>query len=375
VLKKNAGIVLGVCAGITLGQIGPILQPYQVGAFVDGAHKTPSVAGIILACQMISYSVCLVGVSRFMNRFSLFIVGVTGASLSAVAFLASAWLTGDASLTLANIFIGIGQGLLFAAASASAAGVAESERVYGMGATVALVIYGILLAVIPFIQRHFGIMSIFWVSAGTMVLFGPALLGLRTSKNVSEDRSATFDMARAVALIVMLTLFGLGSGAIYAFAERIGNHIGIEPQTLGLAFMIATTAGALGSGAAAWIGLRLGRSLPLYLALLSTGLSSLALALSTTLAEYSLSLLAFQIAYTFSFPYFLGAGASLDPSGRLSTLCSGMIFLPSALGTIFAGFLAQYFSYTLIGVFAFAMCASAVVFVPSIVGRRVPAVG
>ena len=373
-LKKNSGIILGVCAGITLGQIGPILQPYQVGAFVDGAHKSPSVAGIILACQMISYSVCLVGVSRFMNRFPLFIVGVTGASLSAIAFLASAWLTGTTSLTLANIVIGVGQGLLFAAASAAAAGVAESERVYGIGATIALVIYGILLAIIPFTQRHLGIMSIFWVSAGTMVLFGPALVGLRATNNLSNDRSATLDMPRAIALIVMLTLFGLGSGAIYAFAERIGNHIGIEPQTLGLAFMIATAAGALGSGAAAWIGLRLGRSLPLYLALLSTGLSSLALARSTTLAEYSLSLLAFQIAYTFSFPYFLGAAASLDPSGRLSTLCSGAIFLPSALGTIFAGFLAQYFTYTLIGVFALGMCATAVAFVPSIVGRRAPAV-
>lgn len=373
VLKKNAGIVLGVCAGITLGQIGPILQPYQVGAFVDGAHKSPSVAGVILACQMISYSACLLGVSRFMNRFSLFIVGMTGATLSAIAFLASAWLTGTASLTLANIVIGVGQGLLFAAASASAAGVVDSERVYGIGATVALVIYGILLAVIPFTQRHLGVMSIFWVAAGTMVLFGPALVGLRASSNHTEDRGAAFDMARAIALLVMLTLFGLGSGAIYAFAERIGNHIGIEPQTLGLAFMIATAAGALGSGAAAWIGLRLGRSLPLYIALLSTGLSSLALALSTTLAEYSLSLLAFQIAYTFSFPYFLGAAASLDPSGRLSTLCSGMIFLPSALGTIFAGFLAEYFSYTLIGIFAFGMCGVAVTCVPSIIGRRVPA--
>jgi MFS family permease len=172
----------------------------------------------------------------------------------------------------------------------------------------------------------------------------------------------------------MLILFGLGSGAIYAFAERIGNHIGIKPQTLGVAFMIATTAGAIGSGAAAWIGLRLGRSLPLYVALVSTGLSSLTLALSNSLAEYSLSLLAFQIAYTFSFPYFLGAAASLDSSGRLSTLCSGMIFLPSALGTIFAGFLAQYFTYTLIGVFAFGMCAVAIIFVPSVIGRRVPAV-
>ena len=153
-----------------------------------------------------------------------------------------------------------------------------------------------------------------------------------------------------------LGLFGVGAGSIYTFAERVGAQLALSQQLIGFIFSFCTVAGAGGSIAAAWVGLRWGRGLPLYVSLIATGCACLALGSAWNSWVYAAGLMAFQVAYTSSIPYQFGTAAGLDPSGRLAAFAGGVHFGAWALGAQIGGLLAQYWSFNAIGFFALLMC-------------------
>lgn len=361
-------LATAVIIGITLGQMGPITQPFQVGALVDGAGVSTLQAGSLMAAQMGAFSIALLIVARLATLLSLTAIGVGGAIVSIAAFAAMGRLEALGPLYIAAALSGVGQGAIFAAALAAGAKSPNPERLYGTGATVAIIIAGLFMAAVPYAREHIsprGVFTALCIIVFALMIFLSGLGGRSVAQQASARSS--IPVAGGLALAAVLVLFGVGSGAAYTFAERIATSIGMTQERIGLVFMLSTFAGASGSAAAAYIGLRWGRGKPLYATTAATGLACFTLCMAGTPWVFLVGLLAFQIAYTAAFPFQIGAAAAIDPSGRVAAFGGGIHFLAWAIGAQVGGVLAQSVSYPAIGAFSLLMCLLAMLAVPQIV--------
>jgi MFS family permease len=364
-ISHSARVVAAVCMAVTLGQLGLIAQPFQVGALIDGAHKTSVEAGSLMAVQMCCYAAALLVIAKVADRIGPAFISLSGLVVSVVAFAAMFAVTDSAALYLSSALAGAGQGAVFAGALAAGARTPNPERTYGLAGTMGILVAVAFISGISAVRELLGARGVFPALCVVLAVLAPAMWDLgREAHSTRRASGPAVDRGGAVAVLGMFVLFGVGSGAIYTFAERVGTHLNLSQQRIGVIFTVCTAAGAVGSMASAWAGLRWGRTLPLYVTLLVTGVASLALGAAWNSWIYAAGLMVFQLAYTACAPYQFGAAADLDRSGRLVALVGGVHFMAWAAGSQIGGLLAQYFSLAAIGVFSLVMSVLAAMTVP-----------
>jgi hypothetical protein len=365
-------LVLAIAAGTVAAQGGPAAQPYQVGGVMDGAGLTAVDAGYLMAVQMACFSAAVLLASRFVDRSSLPGMALSGAALACGSYLIEYGLRALLPLFLVAGSSGAGHGLIYAATVAAGSRSTDPERVFGAGTALGLIGLGVELAVLPLVRTWLGPMGVFAGLAAVMVLLSPLLAGLGLA-NAAPPREAAgrVDARGATALILVTALFGIGTGAVYTFTERIATGLAIDPASTGIVLTVGMLSGSLGGVAAAWAGSRFGRRVPLQLGLLASGLACLAIGVANGFWSFAAGVVAYGITYVFPFPYFLGAGGALDRSGRLPAFANGTIFIASAVGSGAAGMIAIQWSYRTLGFLALAALIIAAGLVPAVTRRAV----
>ncbi|HLY54854.1 MAG TPA: hypothetical protein VKS60_04820 [Stellaceae bacterium] len=365
-------LILAIAAGTVAAQGGPAAQPYQVGGVMDGAGLTAVDAGYLMAVQMACFSAAVLVASRFVDRTSLPALALSGATLAAGCYLVEFGLRTLLPLYLAAGTSGTGHGLIYAATVAAGSRASDPERVFGAGTALGLIGLGVELAVLPLVGVRLGPMGVFAGLAAMLVLLVPLLPGLgRANAAPLRETAGRVDIVGAAALVAVTALFGIGTGAVYTFTERIATALDIDPAATGLVLTVGMMSGSLGGAAAAWAGNRLGRRLPLQLGLLASGLACLAIGVANGFWGFAAAVVAYGITYIFPFPYFLGAGGALDRSGRLPAFANGMIFIASAVGSGAGGMIAVQWSYRTLGLLALAASILAAGLVPVVTSRAV----
>jgi MFS family permease len=145
--------------------------------------------------------------------------------------------------------------------------------------------------------------------------------------------SASRDSLRLAVLgLSALCIFYIYVTPIYAFSERIGADLGLDPERLGLGIGLTTLAGVLGSGAALWLADRYGRRLPLLLGFPIAALTCILLYRPGSESIYWLGLALFSITWSYYLPYLLGIIAIADPVGRFVVAAQGLPLLAGIAG-------------------------------------------
>ncbi|MEP6884665.1 MAG: hypothetical protein ABJC66_07950 [Gammaproteobacteria bacterium] len=79
----------------------------------------------------------------------------------------------------------------------------------------------------------------------------------------------------APGLLFSWAAFSMGTGALYAFSERIGKSIGLTPATIGLVLSAGLFVGLLGTAAAAFFGGHINRRRALVGGMAGSGMERL----------------------------------------------------------------------------------------------------
>jgi hypothetical protein len=144
-------------------------------------------------------------------------------------------------------------------------------------------------------------------------------------------QSAPVDWRRVAgpgtAVIAGAGIYFLMIGAVWGYLEGIAREAGLTLIQTGQALSLGLLVSLIGAGAAAWLGLRLGRLLPL----LASGIvQTVSLYLLTRLQSFSDPLLAFylinavfQIMWSYIIPYFMVMFDEVEPSGRFVSMYGG----------------------------------------------------
>jgi predicted MFS family arabinose efflux permease len=154
----------------------------------------------------------------------------------------------------------------------------------------------------------------------------------------------------------------MGTGAVYSFSERIGIQIHLVPEVIGVVLSAGLFVGLFGTAIAACVGGRVRRSRALVVGMMGTGVSCLILGCSESLVVFCAGVLLYMLFYMFLYCYLLGTAAQIDGTGRLGALGGGMERLSYGSGVWIGGLLAEYVSYSTIGLLGFAGCMLGLVF-------------
>lgn len=349
-------LLLAVCAGMGLAHISTSAMPLEIGALMDGTHRTAAQAGYFGFAQVAALAFSMIMLAAWVDRMPPWKTAIGGCALIVVASLGLFKVNSFAPQLLFGIVSGCGYGAVFSAAIAAAAATAEPDRLYAIGNGGALVVVVAVLSSAPAIDRTEGILGIFLGIAALAVLSALLLRSLTRGTRVEQIRLSAWRTPGAPGLLIAWAAYSAGTGGLYAFSERIAVHLSLSPDTAAWVLSAGGFVGLIGTAATALLGRRVNRPLVLIVGIAGSALSSLLIGYAWNLASYATGMFAGWIFGMFTYSYLLGTAALLDPSGRVGTLSGGCDRLGFASGTAIVGLLADHLSYSSGGVFAFAAC-------------------
>ena len=346
-------------SGNFVGLVPGTLAAFLVGGLIADLGFDPIDAGILGSGEMIVLAATSTFLARYMTRLPVVPISLAGGLLTGTAHLVSAFLEPFWPLLAVRLLAGVGEGLMLAAAAATAARTRDPDRVYGIGfaATMAA-----LIAFSPVLGSVIGAYGMIggYTAVGLLYL---ALTPLSLWLGLAPPRSATPASAfrplprgqLALVMIVMVS-FGIGPAPTFAFLERVASEIGIDPGRVGAIFSMSFAVGLGTALFVGWLGPRWGRTLPTALALAALGTFSLLLVKVEGQAIFAWVLLAYMAWYLFVQVAYFAAVAAFDPSGRVAPAASGCFMLTLGLGPLVGGLLVTWGSYTATGWFGLTVC-------------------
>jgi predicted MFS family arabinose efflux permease len=336
-------------AAITVALLGGNALPLLVGAVVEGTgldEAQASFMGGVEAGAMAMSTLLLAPRMAALSRRSL---ALAGALVVASAFGASVFASGFAAWTVLRGVAGVGEGCVLAAFNAAVASCVDPDRFYARVAVFASLVAAVLLAGIPYPTARWAHQGAFATVAAVAVLSMPLLLWLPGIPMPDMKRPAAGAGwgrgGRVLAVLLAVGVINVGQGAVWAFGERIGNHVQMSADSIGLTLGVATIAGISGGALAARLGTRFGRTAPVLGGLVLLGLSGAAVAASTNAAQFVGAQIAFGCTFLFATPYFMGTAAALDVQGRVAAAAGGTSLLGAAIGPVAAGSMVAWGSY------------------------------
>lgn len=342
-----------VALGTTLGIAGWSASNWFLGAFIDSSRLDRQTAGLIEAFELGAMALAMVLTAPFLPRLNFrWGMRVAGA-LIIVTMLASALLHNAVGLALARSFGGVGFGIVYALTLAAGGASADPDRTYAQGSAIQTVLGMAIPPSMGWAMDRYGQPGVFVgmaVYCGLLwliLLLIPVpseVLELRTPKKRTEHDG--YNVIHALAVVVAVALFGFATNGLFIFLERLGRAAGFSGPMLGLVMASSGPLGTAGAAAAALVGTRFGRALPLTVTLILTAVSNAILFITQTPVQFTIALWLWVAAYWAAYPYLFGLAASVDTRGRVTSFAGSTMIISGAFGSFGAGWVSQHWGFS-----------------------------
>ncbi len=363
----SAALLAAVTAAYTIGVLGGNLQPLLIGALIDSLHMDASRAGLLGSIELAAVATASFIVAPRIGRVPRRSLILLGAAAAAAAYGASALPQSFAAFIPLRVLAGAGAGVVLAVGNATVSACRHPDRVFARMTLAGTVLITIVLALLPLLITRFAYRGGYIGMAVLCLLLLPLFAwipDLPPAAEVHGDAPMSQAVLGAATLLSAALLFFNQSG-VWAFSERLAVLAHLDHEQIGFALSFSTFAGLLGAGLAARVGTQAGRTLPLLVGVLTTGLTLVALVHVNTPRAYVAILTLNGIAYLFMVPYVFGTAAALDRQGRWAAATIGAATIGAALGPGIVGPVVQTYGYAGLGSIVLAFtCISAAAVAP-----------
>ena len=313
----------GLIAAIVLGTVGA-LTIFAVPGFVMLFHSqsqlTDRQLGFVAAWD-INASAAAIGVATFfISRLNWRVLALVGALLIVVGSLGTAASHGYASIVMARVCAGVGEGLAIAVSFAALGSAANPDRAFGIYLIVGLVASAAALALVPILEASVGAPTTF-VGIAAVALVSALLLPWLPSCNpkITPTTLLAVTWSRPLAFggLAGVFLYFIAQGAMWSYFERIGNASGVDAVRIGQALAISSFAGGAGSLVAILLSTRCARVWPLIVSGLISLVSFYLLSGHVVVSTLIVAGILFNFAWNLSQPLLSGLCAEADSHGRV----------------------------------------------------------
>lgn len=364
-------ILLG-CVGVFAIMAGPILTEQLVNTLGLSASD----AGLVTAAEALGTALGPVLATLWMGRLGYRPVAIAALLVVIAGNVLCGFQTAVGALAAIRFVVGLlGEGTAFALAIAVVSSTANKDRNFALLIASQVVLGVLFFLVLPF-PKDAGVDGVLLPLAG---LAGLALLttgGLRNPQPFAGHGAGGAQGSSTnawIALGVML-VWCTGLGSIWFFIKLIGGAAGLASEQVGLALGISTGVATVGALAASVLADRIGRIIPVTVALLVQVAMIALLQGEMSFVRFLVTAAVFQSFWNLTGPYVMGTIASADVTGKVSLLIPTAQIGGFFLGPIIAGTLLTGQGYGPANTLAIACCLLALaIFIPTALRLRRPA--
>ncbi|WP_095115400.1 MFS transporter [Pseudomonas sp. Irchel 3F3] len=344
--RNTLAIMLAASFASTIGGLPFNTLPILLGSMVDSLGFTVEQIGLLGSVCFAGYLLGTLLAVVLIDRMNWRWLTLGCAFGAAAAYGMSSWLPPAVQSWLWAV-IGFFAALMTCLGMRIMGEMANKERALGMRLGIELgVVAAVLFALPSLVIAYFHYTGAALMLAAIILLLSLSALALpRRQEFIHEAQQGQADslLARfrfppaAYAALAFFFLFGAGQIGLWAFLERLGHGLALQPAELGIVFVVLKLLGGAAALALAVVGDRLGVRVPhlIVLAVLGTGL--LLLGNAEGFLMYAAGAWIWEVGFTWGCVYQTAAIARLDRSGRSIMLIPGAFALSSMAGPALAG--------------------------------------
>lgn len=306
-----------------------------VAGLKDGLGISESQAGIISAANVYGAAFGAFLAVFFVKRWPWRSVALISlVALIAVDLISTQIKSAEPLIALrfAHGFIG---GWLVGIAFAVIARTKSPDRVFGMLLVVQFGLGGVGVMYLPGLVPQYGPQVLFLALAA----FSAVTLAMTfflpdypiAPPQASAAAAPRVQVLQLASTLISVFLFQAGNMALGAYIIGLGKKAGLEADFISTTLGIAAWIGAVGAFLVIVLGIRFGRFLPLFAALVLTVIGNWAFHYSDSKTIYFVANCGTAITWAFVMPYLLGMSAAFDKAGRSAAL--GGFFSKMGLAT------------------------------------------
>jgi len=327
------------CVGVFAIMAGPIMTEVLVGSLGLPAKS----AGQIFAVEALGTALAPLAATLWMGRVRLRTAAIFALLVVVAGNVVSSYQTTAGALTALRFAVGfLGEGTAFTLGIGIVSGTAQKDRNFAF-LIAAQVVLGVLCFLLLPLPKDGGIGGVLLPLAGFALLTLATVgwvpqpqAGAAAGHHVAAAGGGGSAVPALVALAVML-IWCTGLGAIWAFVKLIGSSGGIDPARVGVALGISTAVATLGALTASWLADRIGRIIPVTVALLVQVVMIYLLQGQMSFLQFAVTAAVFQIFWNLTGPYLMGTIALSDNTGKVSLLIPTAQIGGFFLGPVIAG--------------------------------------
>lgn len=370
-VKNGSATFLIALASLMMANLAPFIMTVLAESGFDIIES-----GNILTWALLASAVVGLATSRLAAGLARRRLAAAGLAVATIAFIVAAVFTTPALVVTGLIVGGAGIGSAVSTSGAAIAALRNPNRVSAASGLVNRTLVMIILAVIPLIgltqMNVFGALALISAIGLALAMWLPdapehaAPAEVTTSLSVAAPKRITI---AGIAILIIFPLWGTSEDAIWTLAPELGTAVGLGEQQLGFSLSLAAAGGILGMLAVTIFGNKLGRALPLTLALIAGGGIKVAIGFATDPIVLAALIIAVNTVYAFAFALFIATAAGLDARGRWSGPLIAAYLVGSSFAPLIGAMFIEWFGITTFSVLMAAV--SFLVIVPTVMVARV----
>ncbi len=351
--KVKSGIA-AYCAVFGIGYMGYMLMPALLASVVAQLEINEAQAGVAATAQLGGLALALFTTTLILARIDIRSLILLGTVIATAGLALAASASSFEGVLVGLSTGGIGMGMVLAGGNAIVASSDNPDRlfaiIFAFGQVTAIMI---LIAILPAAVGRFGYQGGFGSVSLTFIIMGVVLFFTAPRSN-REEQKVNPELNRFLIFfspaVLALLLLGLADASVWPFSQQIGTSLGLGPGVAESVLAAALAAGVVGSLTAAWLGVRLGRTLPMVFGIVILACCYYFVLNASQSWVYVAAQIAALFVYGFSVPYFFGLCGELDSKGRFMAAGAGMQMVGLALAPWLAGTLIVQSGYSSLGI-------------------------
>ncbi len=349
--KLNPDGALSLCLISFIGTVGLsalMILPILVGSYVDYLGFAEDTAGWISAANLAGIAVMTLVVSLKTKHWPLAKIAGYGLAAMILFDILTLFFHSLPSFTALRFASGMGGGAAQAAVAAAIARLMHSDKGFGIYIAFQFLLPAIGLFAFPALLPDIGfngMIEILIVLEVISLLMVPVLMNypLPKRRKDAEVDSDVFEVGLilqkpALLSIIGLCIYGAANAAIWAYADRMGINSGLSNEGTGSVLSIVTTIAVLGALLVVWLQDKLGHIRPLSAGIACQIVAMLILIYFASPVGYALGIGLYNIAWAFTWPYFLSIQADLDHTGTVVVAGQFSNLVGNSMGPAMAAF-------------------------------------
>ncbi len=321
--EVDVNSTVSIASIIYLAVVGPcvfIIQPGFVQGLVDTLGLSPEEAGYIASAEMWGLAATTIALNFFAHKYDWRKLTFGFLLVAVIGNLASIGQTDLLTLGIMRTLTGLGLGGMISLPFAMMGLTKNPDRNFGF-IVVWVLIYGAVgLYLIPWALETIGMNGIY-VFLAVFCALGFATIRYLPRRAVDhlEEEQITDHHSTIVKLSTLagILVFNTAIGLVWAYFFLVGVDGGMSEQSVANVLTISQFLGVAGAFLAAMLAARIGRSLPLSIAVLGCSAGVAWLLNDITYMVYAVAIYLFNFMWNVAQPYLLAVMSSFADGGKM----------------------------------------------------------